>query len=312
MGIFQNPKPLRPTDYQVFKKRHSSGDPNHNSNIPMKTLFTSISILLSTLAIAQPTVSGSTSPSTDITILLPKNSVTLTGTAMEANPGHPILDTTWTETSGPSVATITNPSNRMNTTVTGLVLGTYKFTLTATDKKNAASSAITITVMSGVLPITLASFNVTPDNGGLLLTWQTNTESNNAAFIVQTSNDGSSFTDVATIASQAPNGNSNAPLNYSYQVFGQVVKTSMDNMLVVIILLAGIGYINKLKKIYKGLLVTAACLFFFSCSKSVTAPLSVGPSAPPLSSAPVQLTEYRLKIVDRDGNATYSQIKVPF
>ena len=269
----------------------------------MRSLFTITYILLSTLAIAQPSVSGSTKPSTDLTITLPKNSVVLTGTAIEANPGHPILDTTWTETSGPSVATITNPSDRMNTTVTGLVAGTYKFTLTGTDKKNSASFTITITVLPGTLPITLASFNVTHNDGGLMLTWQTNTESNNAAFIVQTSDDGSHFTDVVTIASQAPNGNSNTPLNYSYQILGQVIKAGMENMLTVIILLAGIGYINKLKKIYKGLLMAAACLFFFSCSKSVTAPEK--------NTIPAR-TQYRLKIVDRDGHATYSQIKVPF
>lgn len=271
----------------------------------MRTLLTTLgALLLTTLAVAQPTVSGGTAPATDLTITLPKNSVVLTGTAIEANPGHPILDTTWTQTSGPSVATITNPSNRMNTTVTGLVAGTYKLTLTATDKKNSASSTITITVMAGTLPITLASFNIIHNDGGLLLTWQTNTESNNAAFIVQSSNDGTHFTDIATIASQAPNGNSNTPLNYSYQILGQVIKAGMENMLIVIILLAGIGYINKLKKIYKGLVMAAACLFFFSCSKSVTAPASQNTIS--------THTQYRLKIVDRDGQATYSQIKVPF
>ena len=268
----------------------------------MRTLLTSIVLLFSILVIAQPTVSGSTNPSTDLTIILPKNSVVLTGTAIQANPGHQVLDTTWTEISGPSVATIANPSNRMNTTVTGLVAGTYKFTLTASDKKNSASSTITITVLPGTLAITLASFNVIHNSEGLLLTWQTNTESGNAAFIVQASNDGSHFTDVATIASQAPNGNSNTPLNYSYQILGQVIKAGMDNMLLVTILLAGFGYINKLKKIYKGLLMATACLFFFSCSKSVTVPKNTIPAH----------TQYRLKIVDRDGHATYSQIKVPF
>ena len=302
MGIFPNSNLLYLIYYQCLKKWHFSGHHPYNIENIMRTLLTFIGALLTTLTIAQPSVSGGTKPATDLTITLPKNSVVLTGTAIEANPGHPILDTTWTQTSGPAAATITNPSNRMNTTVTGLVAGTYKFTLTATDKKNAASSTITITVLAATLPITLASFNVTHNDGGLLLTWQTNTESNNAAFIVQSSDDGSHFTDVATIASQAPNGNSNTPLNYSYQILGQVVKAGMENMWVVILLLTGISYINKSKKIYKGLLMTAACLFFFSCSKSVTTPENTTPTH----------TQYRLKIVDRDGNATYSQIKVPF
>jgi hypothetical protein len=67
------------------------------------------------------------------------------------------------------------------------------------------------------------------------------------------------------------------------------------------IVLLTISSITKLKKIFKGLILTAACLFFFSCSKSVTAPKDT------ISAR----TEYRLKIVDRDGNATYSGIKIP-
>jgi hypothetical protein len=237
-----------------------------------------------------------------VTISLPQSSITLTGTAVEANPGHPVLDTTWTEASGPSTATITNPVNRMNTTVTGLIAGTYKFTLTATDKKNSASFTLTVTVLPGTLAITLASFNVIQNSAGILLTWQTNTESNNAGFVVQKSDGGSNFTDVATIASQAKDGNSNTPLNYSYQIFGQIVTNAgMSNILLVALLLAGIAYINKLKNIYKRLLMALVCLFFFSCSKSVAV------SDNTISSH----TEYRLKIVDRDGQATYSAIKVP-
>src|ERR1700676_3593144 len=98
----------------------------------MKISFVILCICFSVSAMAQPqpTVSGRTTPAKDTIIILPTNSITLTGTAVQANPGHPILDTTWTQTSGPA-ATITNPSNRMTTTLTGLVAGSYLFKLTA-------------------------------------------------------------------------------------------------------------------------------------------------------------------------------------
>ena len=141
----------------------------------MKTLLIILSVAFSLSAIAQPgpTVSGRTAPAKDTIITLPTNLITLTGTAVESDPGHPILDTTWTKTSGPA-ATITNSSNRMTTTVTGLVQGTYVFTLTATDKKKSASATVNVKVIPGLLLTGLAYFNVSRINGGLILTWQTN------------------------------------------------------------------------------------------------------------------------------------------
>jgi hypothetical protein len=258
------------------------------------------SIFFSITAIAQPTVTGMTSPAKDTTIFLPTNSVTLTGTAKQANPGHPILDTSWAQTSGPAPATITKPSNRMTTAVTGLVQGNYVFTLTATDKQNAASVSVNVHVLPGVLPIQLAYFNITPDNGGFLLTWQTTMESNNAYFVVQKSTDDSTFTDIATIISKAENGNSNVPLNYSFQSLGQVVEGNMHGMLLAITLLSAIALVSKLNKFYKSLVLGVVCLFLFSCSKSVSVPKNTIAAK----------TEYRLKQVTLDGTVTYSTVKL--
>jgi hypothetical protein len=218
---------------------------------PRQVIFSIVfsSTFFSIAAIAQPTVTGMTSPAKDTTIILPANSVTLTGTAKQANPGHPILDTSWVQTSGPAPATITKPSDRMTTTVTGLVEGNYVFTLTATDKQNSASASVNVHVVPGTLPIQLAYFDITPDNTGLLLTWQTSMESNNAYFVVQKSTDDSTFTDIATIMSKAENGNSTAPLNYSYQILGQVVEANMNGMLLVITLLSAIALVSKLKQV---------------------------------------------------------------
>jgi len=266
----------------------------------MKTqLIIILSILFSASGIAQPTVSGFTTPAKDTIITLPKNSINLTGTAIKANPGHPILDTTWVETSGPA-ATITNPANRMTTTVTGMVQGNYVFTLTATDKQNAASATVKVTVVNGVLATGLANFNVARNNSGILLTWQTNMEENNSHFIIQKSIDGSNFTDIATIASKAENGNSDVQLNYSYQILGEVIAAGMNNFLLAMCLLGSIVWISRLKNIYKRVVLGLVCMSLISCSKSVTPPSNVIASK----------TEFRLKQVDLQGHFTYSEVKL--
>ena len=78
------------------------------------------------------------------TITLPTNSVTLTGTATDAD--GTIASTLWTKLSGPAGAIITNPG-LLSTTVTGLVQGNYVFQLTATDNLGATgSSSVSVTV----------------------------------------------------------------------------------------------------------------------------------------------------------------------
>ncbi|HEV3222115.1 MAG TPA: hypothetical protein VGZ90_04515 [Puia sp.] len=266
----------------------------------MKTSLFILSVFFSVSVIAQPTVSGSTMPSKDTVIILPSNSITLTGTAVRANPGHPILDTTWTKTSGPA-ATITNPSNRMTTTVTGLVVGSYIFTLTATDKQNSSSASVKITVISGVLSMQLAYFNISKNDIGTLVTWQTDMESNNAHFVIQKSISGSSFYDIATISSHATGGNSSTPITYSYQISNNGTQADMHSISVVMGILASMVLIGKLRKSYKCLLLGIICMFLFSCTKSVI----VSDNAPTSNA-----TAYRLKQVDKDNNVNYSEIKM--
>jgi hypothetical protein len=265
----------------------------------MRTIFITLIALGSLTSIAQPTVSGTTSPAKDTVIVLPTNSIILTGTATERNNGHPILDTTWTKTSGPA-AIITNSSNRMTTTVTNMVVGTYVFTLTATDKQASAASAVTVRVVTGLLPMELSDFTVTQDANGVKLNWRTNTESNNAYFVIQKSADGLQYTDIATVNSKAVHGNSNSAIDYSYEIVGVVVKADMNNLMVVTILLGLIGLLNKLSYWKKGLLIGAVCLLLFSCSKSIQTPTTSIKSN----------TQYRLKQVDLDGHFTYSAVRV--
>ncbi len=71
----------------------------------------------------------------DVTISLPTNSVSLNGNG-SSDPDGSISTYAWTKYSGPSTFTITTPGEA-NTTVTGLVAGTYIFRLTVTDNGQA-------------------------------------------------------------------------------------------------------------------------------------------------------------------------------
>jgi hypothetical protein len=264
----------------------------------MKTSLFILNIFFSVSAIAQPTVSGFTSPATDTIVFLPQSSISLSGVAVQSNPGHPILDTTWTKTSGPA-ATITNASNRMTTTITGLVTGNYVFTLTATDKQKTATSSVKVTVVSGILAMDLSYFKVSKNENGVLVTWQTDMESNNARFVIQKSFNGSAFYDVDSISSKAKYGNSSIPLAYSYQITNGNTQADMGSLVLILSLLAFVVVISKLKKRYKYLVLAIASMFLFSCSKSVVEPNQTTANG---------TTAFRLKQVSVDNHVAYSQI----
>ncbi|HTQ67042.1 MAG TPA: PKD domain-containing protein [Puia sp.] len=71
-------------------------------------------------------------------IILPVNSVTVDGTASQA-PAGSITSYTWSQSSGPSVATIATPNNAV-TNINNLTEGTYVFTLQIKDNTGAVSS----------------------------------------------------------------------------------------------------------------------------------------------------------------------------
>jgi hypothetical protein len=78
------------------------------------------------------------------TITLPTNNISLAGSGSETN--GTIASFSWTQSSGPSTATI-GSSSAASTTVSGLQQGTYTFRLTITDALGiTASATVTVTV----------------------------------------------------------------------------------------------------------------------------------------------------------------------
>lgn len=66
------------------------------------------------------------------------------------------------------------------------------------------------------LPITLVNFQAIANDIELVLTWETDMESNSSEFIVERSTDGTNFADIAIVPTHATDGNSSIPLLYSY------------------------------------------------------------------------------------------------
>lgn len=83
----------------------------------------------------------------DQTITLPTNSVTMAGSG--TNGSTSIQSALWTKTYGPATFTITTPAS-YTTTITGLVAGTYNFTLTVVDSNGLSGSDVMQVIVNPV------------------------------------------------------------------------------------------------------------------------------------------------------------------
>ena len=109
-------------------------------------------------------------------ITLPVNSATLSGSGTGTN-GAVISSYSWSQTSGPSTATINSP-NAAVTSISGLIQGNYVFVLTVTDNHgltnskgvgvtvNAATTTVPVANPGGVQTITLPVSSVTLSGSG--------------------------------------------------------------------------------------------------------------------------------------------------
>jgi len=94
-------------------------------------------------------------------ITLPTNSVSVTGTATDADGS--ISSVLWTQVSGPSTATIVNPILN-TTTISNLVAGIYTFKFTATDNKGLSSSDTIVVTINAAVPVNVPPIaNAGPD-----------------------------------------------------------------------------------------------------------------------------------------------------
>ncbi len=109
---------------------------------------------------AQPNIPPVANAGNDQTITLPVSTVTLTGTATDADGS--VTSVQWRKITGPSAFTIVSPG-QLQTVINGLVAGTYSFELTATDNIGAtAKDTVNVTVnpAANQAPVVSAGNNV--------------------------------------------------------------------------------------------------------------------------------------------------------
>lgn len=82
--------------------------------------------------------------------------------------------------------------------------------------RNASTPDIGADEFTTVLPVTLANFTGTTNNGINTLSWTTVTETNNTGFELLRSTDGINFTKLAFISSKSATGNSSTSLQYEF------------------------------------------------------------------------------------------------
>ncbi len=136
------------------------------------TATATVSVTVNTATNQTPTVSAGN----NVSITLPANTVTLTGTANDADGS--IASVQWRKLSGPASFTIVSPT-QLQTLINGLTAGVYSFELTVTDNEGATASAVVSVTVNAALnqPPTVHAGNnvsITLPNNSVTLTGTAN------------------------------------------------------------------------------------------------------------------------------------------
>lgn len=118
---------------------------------------------------------------------------------------------------------------------------------------------------SAALPVIFGAISATIRNNQLQVNWETEKETNNDHFEIEASKNGISFTTIATVATQAKEGNSTEPLQYSWQTDAGISAAIFLPAL--LMLLGWWPSFRQKKKVF----VTAALLLslgYISCQKN--------------------------------------------
>ena len=129
---------------------------------------------------------------------------------------------------------------------------------------------------SRALPVKFGSVAATIKDGSLNVNWITESEKNNAHFVIEASKDGKNFVAIDSIATQAKDGNSETVLNYSYSkslsstvsVLGFEFSGIAAGIFALLIIASVIGAYKGRRQVgVWALLLVAGMAFLGSCRK---------------------------------------------
>ncbi len=149
----------------------------------------------------------------------------------------------------------------------------------------------------GALPVTFGSIAATVSKENARVTWQTLSETNNDHFEVQVSTDGKSFTTVASVASKAAGGSSDATINYETG-FSFKDTTATAGIYLASLLFLGMAPARR-KRFILALMLALGVAGWLGCSKND-------------NGVPAGAEKYYLRIaqVDKDGGRSFSKTVV--
>ncbi|MCF3109349.1 hypothetical protein LL912_11230 [Niabella sp. CC-SYL272] len=128
---------------------------------------------------------------------------------------------------------------------------------TTTDDKIAA-----YTYTDGALPVAFGFTSASFAGGKLKVEWETFSEKDNKSFIVEGSKDGEKFVELDQVATQAPDGNSNEQLKYTYMKSWQEIaaKFGFSPLQLAIMVLLVISVAVSAKRAKKGAMLFSLAL----------------------------------------------------
>lgn len=149
---------------------------------------------------------------------------------------------------------------------------------------------------TGTLPVTFNGLSAKIQGGNLMVDWSTESEKDNDKFVVQGSSDGKSWTDLGTVATKAPGGNSSAKISYSFtRQWGDTVLAGFG--LLGLLLLPAVR--SRLMRL--GVLVVVVSMVV-ACAKD-----DDGLQQMEDGSRAGKATYIRIAQVDKDGTTSYTQ-----
>lgn len=150
-----------------------------------------------------------------------------------------------------------------------------------------------------VLPVKFGEVAAKIQSGRLNVDWSTVSETNNAKFIVQGSVNGTTWTDLGTVATKAVNGQSSVKQDYSFSTpWGNATLAGFG--LLGLFLLPALR--NRLLRLGMAALVVCVAI---SCAKENTSPVDFANDT-----ASAQNVYVRVAQVDINGATTYSNVAV--
>ncbi len=154
----------------------------------------------------------------------------------------------------------------------------------------------TFTVISQSLPVTFGPVSAVFKNNDLVVTWTTETETDNDHFNIEASADGAHFINIGSVQSLSPGGNSKEALHYQFR---KTVPANIGLALGIgLLALGGLGgVVNRKRRVpFILIMLLGSAIFYAGCVKKETLPSADGK------------LYIRVVQVDKDGTSSCSKV----